>query len=180
MKYTVYIFTYGRYELALGAARSIKNFCEHDTTIILADASQTITSGPFDKILHDYFPRWMGFALAKHIHNNGPGLCIDDDMRLISSVSLKDRYCDGNYKPYNGSMVMAWKDIETFCKTPFIELKCNRMKRGYVADFTDKTLFDLAINTKAEHIDDIWLHIDKGSEKLTEARKQLIHYIDNV
>lgn len=179
MKYTIYIFTYGKFDLSCGAAKSIKKFCEHETEIVLVDASKTIKNGPFDKIYHDYFPRWMGWGLIRHNHNGGPGLCIDDDMRLISSASLKDRYNKGNYTIPNGNMIIIWNDIKTLLKIPFNELKQRRMTKHYQCDNMDRKLFFLATRTQAEHIDDIWIHIDKGSEKTTEPRQKLINYIDN-
>lgn len=178
MNYTAYICTYGRSELSCGAAKSIKKFCEHDVTTILIDASKTITYGPFDKIYHSYFPRWMGWSLVRHTHENGPGICIDDDMRLIAPVSLRGRYNKDHYTIPNGHMLIAWNDIKTLFKIPFKGLEQKRMNKQYQYSKMDKTLFTLATKTQAEHIDDIWLHIDKGSEQMTESRQNLINYID--
>jgi hypothetical protein len=43
---------------------------------------------------------------------------------------------------------------------------------------SDTELCSLLINNQCEIIDDIWLHIDKGSEKITPARQNVISYID--
>lgn len=179
MNYTIYIFTYGKFDLACGAAKSIKKFCEHDTKTILIDASQTINSGPFDQIEHAYFPKWMGWGLIRNTHNGGPGLCVDDDMRLLTTVSLKDRYSNGNYKAPNGSMIIAWNDIKTLSKIPYNLLKQKRMNKNYKSDQINDILLELGSNTKAEHIDDVWLHIDKGSEQMIPTRQLLIDYVDN-
>jgi len=178
--YHIYISSFGDKELAFGAAQSVKKFCtDTDKKIILIDMSKTILQGPFDEIIHMECGRWMGWTIAKKINKNSKinMLCIDDDVRLVDSVSLSERYNDsGVYKPSNGAMVMAFVNTNNFDKINL--LKSYRAKKSTKNIFKDNILWDLCVANYSEIIDEIWVHIDKGYEKRTQNRTQLINYID--
>lgn len=181
MIYTIYICTYGKYNLAHGAAINLRKYVkDKNIHIVLMDASDTIKDGPYDSIDNTYFTRWMGIANLRHKHKYGPGICVDDDMRLVDYVTLGDRYNNGNYKVFNGNMIIAWNHMETLIKTPYNLLSNYRMHKNYVASkIKDPSLLYLCNQNQSEHIDDIWIHIDKGSEKLTDSRSQLIDYFEH-
>lgn len=175
--FTVYINTYGKNDLSIGAARSIKKYCSHETKIILLDSSFTINDGPFDIIHHVFFPKWMGWAAAHNMSGDGPAICIDDDIRLVMNTSLKDRYYGKNYKAGCGSMVVGWHDKNGLFKSDISYLKTERISSKIFCQDWDQELCRLSVLNMSEKIDNIWLHIDKGSEKMKQSRLDLIKYI---
>ena len=78
--YDIYISSFGNKNLSCGAAESIKKFSiDTDIKITLIDMSKTIYDGPFDNIVHHEGMRWMGWSIAKKIHENksNAAICID-------------------------------------------------------------------------------------------------------
>ena len=187
MKIVTYICTYNRPQLALGAAQSLrKNLLDTSFDIILVCGI-----GDADKFSHSYYSdiienpfinpniRRRGFLQPyRHSLNNKNdlSLCIDDDIRLIEPISLQDRYPDVKYIPDNTFCVQIWKD--PYYQLPK-HLKVQRLNRINNFKGNDKKLAQLAVNNWSEQIDNVWLHIDKGSEKMTEHRKNLIDYLDH-
>lgn len=176
----VYIGTFGKYDLAQGAAKSIRINNLDDSEIILLNLSECPMpkSDLFDKIIDISMPKWMGvFGIDRHKETRS-GVYIDDDMRLVAKTSLINRYNQGCYKISNGAMVVAWSDPAKLFKDPFIELHNMRMS-DYCYDINDDYLCLLCSLNNCEQIDNIWIHIDKGSDPINENRKNLINYLDN-
>jgi hypothetical protein len=177
--YVIYIGTYGDETLSNGAICSIKKNSIHEAEIVLLNFKDNQINSLADKIIHiDINIKWFGFTAAVFTRDTRPGVYIDDDVRLIDRVSLRDRYSDGLYKPMNGSMVAAWDDITKVGTQPFNPMTNWRMNK-LCRLISDEKLANLCAINQCEQIDSIWIHLDKCSGQRTEDRQKLIDYIDN-
>jgi hypothetical protein len=182
----IYISTFNRINLAINAAKSLqKNLLDQDYRIILLCGigyKDHYKNDIFDNIIESEFLnpgiRRMGFIKAYQnslLSNAELSVSIDDDIRLIYKISLLERYTKDKYVPDNTFCVQVWRD----CTKKYYEhLKVQRLNHinQFIGD--NKILGQLAVNNWSEQIDTVWLHIDKGSEKMTPARQSLIDYID--
>ena len=183
----IYISTFNRLNLAIGAARSLrKNILDINYKIILIcglNDTNRFLNPLFDSIIESAtlnpLSRRMGFIAAykdSSENNSELSLCIDDDIRLISPIALKERYTCSKYIPDNTFCVQIWKNYkERYPK----HLKVKRLSNINQFIGQDKVLGRLAVNNWSEQIDNVWLHIDKGSEKMIPNRQKLIDYIDH-
>lgn len=183
----LYIATFNKYDLAVGAARSLKkNILDTNYKIILICGlgdSYKFINPIFDSIIESEFLnpqlRRMGFIKAyQHSLIDKPNLslCIDDDIRLLSPIDLNKRYPLNKYVPDNTFCVQVWRDpYEKY----YQHLKVVRLTKFSQCVGFDENLSGLAIKNWSERIDNVWLHIDKGSENITITRQILTHYIDN-
>ncbi len=182
----LYICTFNRLGLAISAAKSLKkNIINKDYKIILVCGlgdSDKFSNPIFDEIIESSLlnpsTRRMGFIKAyehSSINKVDLSLCIDDDIRLVSPIDINERYPLSKYVPDNTFCVQVWRDHkEKFYK----HLKVVRLTHKKQCYGWDEKLSNLAISNWSERIDDVWLHIDKGSETMTQKRQDLIKYID--
>lgn len=177
--YIIYVGTYGDEKLSNGAVRSIKKNCSHDVEIVLLNFKHDPIDSLADKVVGiDVDIKSFGFTAATLLLDPRPGVYIDDDVRLIERVSLRDRYSNGIYKPMNGSMVAAWDDITKIGTQQFNPMTNWRMNK-LCRLISDEKLANLCAINQCEQIDSIWIHLDKCSGQRTEDRQKLIDYIDN-
>jgi hypothetical protein len=178
---TCFIGTYDNEKLSIGAAKSlIKNI---DSTvkpnIVLINAGENIiTNDIFDQVLNIRFLRWFGFTVAQKLSvENNINVYIDDDIRLLYKTDLSRYKKNQYYMPNNGYMIQIWDMLYTnpnTCK----KLSVIRVNNKNSVPLCDNILKELIYNNKSQIIDNLWLHIDKGSEKMTPARQSLIDYVD--
>ena len=183
----LYICTFNRLRLAIYAAKSLKKYIiNQNYKIILVCGlgdSDKFSNPIFDEIIESSllnpYTRRMGFIKAyehSSINKSDLSLCIDDDIRLVSPIDINERYSLSKYVPDNTFCVQVWRDYkEKF----YNHLKVVRLIHKKQCSGWDEKLSNLAIDNWSERIDDVWLHIDKGSEKMIPTRQLLIDYVDN-
>lgn len=178
--FVIYIGTFGDKQLAEGAAKSIIKNCKDDFDLILLNFNTDINiqSKYFNKIINLECLRWMGIFTINRLKETRCGIYIDDDVRLLCSVSLKEKYAENIYKPINGCMVVAWDDPRQLFKKPFkVMIQWRMHKLCHLIN--DEKLANMCSINQCEQIDSIWVHLDKCSESRTQDRQELIDYIDN-
>jgi hypothetical protein len=170
--------------LAIGAAKSLRKNLLQEVVITLICANKLYSDPIFDTSIHIPFPRWCGYMASRNLYKkNQYNLYIDDDIRLINKtiIDYHNYYPDYYYLPSNGQMVHIWTQINNPEYLWYQKLKIVRTyTMNHIPNYllSDTELCSLLINNQCEIIDDIWLHIDKGSEKITPARQNVISYID--
>lgn len=179
-----YIATYNDIRLSVGAAQSLRNnLLNNDLNIILINGgSKKIYHSIFDTIINLEFGRWFGFIRAQQLSDDRfINLYLDDDMRLLTKTDISIRYPTNHnqyYMPNNGYMLQLWqKQYKNPNDTKKLLVKRIKDIKNIKIDI-DQELKILITNNQSQIIDDIWLHIDKGSENLTTNRSLLINYID--
>lgn len=186
MNIVVYICSYNRPELALGAANSLKKYIQNKFKIILVcglNDKEKFNNPIYDDIIETGFLnarlRRMGFqgAYADSLTRNSDlSICIDDDIRLVQPLDLISRYIKNKYMPSNTFCVQAWKNHK---EKNHEKLEVIRLNQSNQCSTWDNELCKLATLNYSEKIDDVWLHIDKGSENMIQTRYNLINYVDN-
>jgi len=182
MMINCFIGTYDNIDLSIGAAKSLKTNITNPINITLINGGLTTIDNPiFNNIVNIKFPRWFGFIPAQKLSSeDNINIYIDDDIRLLSNIDISKKYTFNNneyYMPNNGYMVQIWRKIyNSFNKCKQIPVTRIRSLADIASG--DIKLKELAYKNSSQTINDIWLHLDKGSESMTQTRKDLINYID--
>lgn len=117
-------------------------------------------------------PRWLGHVKARSLSRGQPFLYIDDDVRLLAPTDIAQRYgSDSLAMPENGHMVVYRAGIHGT-----ITHRLGIVRGG--GQIAWEPLRQAAEASQCEIVDDIWLHIDKGHENETEARRRVIDLVD--
>lgn len=184
---SIYICTFNQFDLALGAAKSLQiNLLDHNYQLILMcgiGCSNNYQNNLYTKIIETKFLNpnfrrrgWIGALKDSIKHNNKLSVCIDDDIRLVSPISIEDRYPKERYVPENTFCVQIWRNAY---QNYYDHLKVTRLTHINQCVGWNNDLASLAIKNWSERIDNVWLHIDKGSELMTVNRYNLIQYVDH-
>lgn len=167
-----YVGTYTRTDLAAGAAASLeRNIIGGVDLFIIAMTGCNAPIGDY-RVVATPVPRWMGHTMARALSDGKPFIYIDDDVRLIAKVDPAERYgTDALVMPSAGFMVCYEAGTHNM-----ITNRLPVMRGG--GQIAWEPLRQAAEDSQCELIDDIWLHIDKGHEDETEARRRVIDLVD--
>lgn len=185
-----YIGTFNNKTLSVGAAKYLrKNIVENINIILICGKNQK--SDLEDPIFDDYVEhewvsssrRSVGFNVAFGVADQSENiinLYIDDDLRLMEKITINSRYPNNLYGPSYCKMIYIWKgSMEKYLLTRQTLQVIRVENKSNCYGWNDR-LSSLAIDNHCERIDDIWLHIDKGSIlPWPPVKKELIDYLDN-
>lgn len=180
-----FIATYSNEALSIGAAKSIRQHIDvasDSLSITLINGGiKNIQNSIFDSVVNVKFPKWFGFKIAHQLcDQNNINVYIDDDIRLLSRINIREKYSMHNneyYMPNNGYMVQIWRKIY---ENPNLTKKINVRRIYSTIDINSGDVYikNLLAQNKCQIIDNIWLHIDKCSEKISPIKQELIDYLD--
>jgi hypothetical protein len=186
-----YIGTHNSKILSVGAAKYLrKNIVEDINITLICDENKK--SELVDPIFDNYIEsnlmrkgmRSAGFNIALGVSDrldNALNLYIDDDLRLMEKISLNEKYSSNVYVPLYCKMIFIWrgcfsKDLSNRIIMPII--KVENIYQCY--EKWDEKIKELAVANTCEKIDDIWLHIDKGSLlPWPSVKTELVNYLDS-
>lgn len=164
----IYISTFNRPDLAIGAARSVRAHALDPVRVIAVCAGDRVVSDVFDDVVQAPFGPNGGFGAAMRI-DPGPAIAIDDDVRLVGKVRLADLPA---VRPAGGHWVRHWGG-------PLAAEASIRIGRESLCGAMPEELCRVAVGAQAELLWP-WLHIDKGHRQPTPSREALIAYVDSV
>lgn len=165
----VVVSTHRRHDLAVLAVRAVRKLAKGVSSVVVLDGSGTMQACPgADEVRHVAFTRWAGPFAAARTFPGDPLVCIDDDVVLVRSVDLAARYTAGVSKPLNGQMVMVIR--------PGLEGHevLENLRIRHARDVSGEDWAEAAAKHRCELIDNVWLHVDRGSQGEDQAREALV------
>jgi hypothetical protein len=160
------VCTCRRHDLAAQAVASLRRHASGLSSVVVLDASGAMEScDGADEVRHVAFPRHGGAFAATRTFPGEPLLCIDDDVVLLRPIDVQARYPAGRSKPLNGHMVWVVRPGSE----GRVRLRQVRLGRGGKAGGYPWS--EAAERHGCEVIDDVWLHIDRGSTGENSSRQ---------
>lgn len=162
------VCTYSRHDLAQMAADSIRRHATGISGVTIMDGSGTLPLG--GGVVHATFRKFFGAYAAMRMFPGEDLLCVDDDVVLLGPVDA-GRYTARVSKPVNGHMVFVFRPGGEGAEA----LPYDRIRRP--SQIPGVTWAEEAAQQQCELIDNLWLHIDKGSQGDIPQREELIRAI---
>lgn len=168
------VCTHSRHDLARLAVRRLLQLAAGIDSVVVLDASESMSDCPGAEVVHKPYPKFCGAATARGLYPGEDLLCIDDDVMLISAIDVNERYTACRSKPPNGFMLMVFRPWrEGVASLRQVRLRSPDQAPGY--DWAD-----VAAAHGSEFLDNAWLHIDKGSSGDDELRTALEEHLSGV
>jgi len=153
----VCVSTCRRPDLAALAVQSIRRWATGVSSVVVLDALGEMEScDGADEVRHAPFSTHAGAFAALRLFPGERLLCIDDDVVLIGPLDVA-KYTARISKPANGQMVLA------FCPAGESQVRLKQVRLGRGARIPGHPWSEAAERHGCEVIDDVWLHIDRGS-----------------
>jgi hypothetical protein len=162
------ISTYKRHDLAAVAVDAVRRLATGIDSVVVLDGSGTMASCPgADEVRHVRFAVRAGCFAAIRAFPGEPLLCIDDDVVLVRPVDMA-RYTAGMSKPLNGQMVLVVRPgAAGHERLPNVRIQSPR-------DVPWADWSTAAARHRCELVDNVWLHVDRGSEGENAAREAVV------
>ena len=162
------ICTYKRHDLAALAVAALRRLATGVDSVVVLDGSGTMTACPgADEVRHAAFNVRAGCFAAIREFPGEPLLCLDDDVVLVRPVDVA-KYTAGVSKPLNGRMVLVARpgrsDHELL---PQLRLQHRKELEG-------EDWAEAAADHRCELIDNVWLHVDRGSTGPDQVREAVV------
>ena len=164
----VVVSTYKRHDLAALAVDAVRRLAKGVDSVVVLDGSGAMTScHGADEVRHVSFNVRAGCFAALRTFPGEPLLCLDDDVVLVRPVDV-DKYQAGVSKPLNGQMLLVVRpDRHGHALLPSVRLQ--HLKETGGEDWAEA-----AVDQRCELIDNVWLHVDRGSEGQDSAREAVV------
>lgn len=165
----VVVSTYKRHDLAALAVQAVRKLARGVSSVVVLDGSGTMQACPgADEVRHATFTRWAGPFAAIRMFPGEPLACIDDDVILVREVDLESRYTAGISKPLNGQMVLIVRPGSAGHET------LGNIRLRHRRDAEGEEWAAVAVAHQCELIDDVWLHVDRGSQGDNAKREAVV------